>query len=108
MERKIIHDMLALGITHVEQGRKLLTELKGDFEDPVKLAEATKIALALALIIDVIHPAFDLAPSLFQDEKVHELIEIYRKLRLDHPAQAKRERTCPCVSCNEKDKKNPI
>ena len=108
MERKIIHDILALGITHVEQGRKLLTDIKDDLNDPEKFAEASRIALAISLIIDVLHPAFDIAPSLFQDEKVPEIIEIYRKLWLDHPAQAKREYPCPCGSCNEKEKKNPI
>lgn len=98
MKQKI-HDILSLGISHIETIRKQLTELKlteADEPGSERYIRASYLLTAAAAINDVIHPAYPLAPEVFEDSRLHDLLKYYEDLHNKYLADKKIE--CPCES----------
>jgi len=100
--QQILHDILALGINHIEYVRKQLKNLNltaEDGEDSEKSKQALFLMRAASAMNDIIHPAFPMIRELFDDEKIHSLIEYYKMLHEKHPAR--KDFQCPCIACKD-------
>jgi hypothetical protein len=101
-DKQILHDVLSLGMAHVEAVRKQLIDLNITEEDNLDSDKSTRarfLMSACAALIDIIHPAFPYTSDIFTDERILKMVEYYKELHTKHPARTGKVQ-CPCIACN--------
>ena len=98
---RTLHDVLSLGISHLEFIRKQIMDMKMTAEDEhheERMKQFNLFVNAASVVNDILHPAYPMIKELFDDEKIHSLVEYYKFLHSKHPARST-DFKCPCIAC---------